>query len=323
MQLKNLISVSTLSSILKNGGFNQKGYRLLDCTSTTVPKHGYKVFKKDMYGNFEAMIGLETQARKDYLKAHIPEAIHMDLAVATYPGRYQAYAMYPPELFQNYMRLLGINHGDQIVLYGRDALHGMLYTCAAAWMLKTYGHERIAVLDGGLAQWKKHDGEVTSKVPQLKRGDWKASMNMQKVITYDELTERDQAGHDLFDKIGSLNWLDTRTKGQFTGAEPTNLDPQTVKGSYIPGSRSAPAVDLFVNGVLKPVDELRKWLSECGYERGKPIITSCNRGMQAAVVALALEHADPTLKPRVYSASFEELEERNPKKISAGKNYVA
>ena len=60
----------------------------------------------------------------------------MDLAVATYPGRYCAYAMYPPKLFETYMRRLGINSGDQLILYGRDALHGMLYPSTTAWMLK-------------------------------------------------------------------------------------------------------------------------------------------------------------------------------------------
>lgn len=60
----------------------------------------------------------------------------MDLAVGTYPRLYQAYTMYPPELFQKYMRRLGINTSDVLILYGRGDLHGMLYSCFTAYLLK-------------------------------------------------------------------------------------------------------------------------------------------------------------------------------------------
>lgn len=322
MQLKSVVSAATISSILKNGGFAGGGYRLLDCTSAVLPKPDYNVFKEKFYGNFDHLITADTSQRREYLSSHIPEAVHADINVATYPSKYEFYARYPPEIFEKYMRLLGVNAGDQIVLYGRGPAYGMMFPSAIAWLLKTYGHERISILDGGFAQWVKRGGEVTSMVPKFKEGTWKALTDRNRVISFEELSEKDSAGNNLFDKIGSVNFLDARARGQFDGAEETGLDPAKVGGSNLPGTKSAPAAEMFTkDGLLKPTDELRKWLSSCGLEKGKTVITMCNRGLQASMVAFAVENVDPSHKVLLYGGSLKEIEQRDPAKISGGKKY--
>lgn len=63
-------------------------------------------------------------------------------------------------------------------------------------------------------------------------------------------------------------------------------------------------------------------IEECGFEKGKPVITSCNRGLQASLLAMVLEYADETLKPRVYFGSIKELELRDPEIISSGHVFI-
>lgn len=67
---------------------------------------------------------------------HIPDAVHIDLDIATYPSKYQPYANYPPKIFQKYARLLGINKGQHLILYGRDELGGMMFPGRIAWLFK-------------------------------------------------------------------------------------------------------------------------------------------------------------------------------------------
>lgn len=62
----------------------------------------------------------------------------MDLSIATYPGLYEPYAMYPPEIFQKYACLLGINRSEHIVLYGRDYIAGMMFPCRISWLFKVW-----------------------------------------------------------------------------------------------------------------------------------------------------------------------------------------
>lgn len=72
----------------------------------------------------------------EYLTKHIPQAFPMDLNIATYPGLYEPYAMYPPEIFQKYARLLGINQSEHIILYGRRDIAGMMIPCRISWLFK-------------------------------------------------------------------------------------------------------------------------------------------------------------------------------------------
>ncbi|KHN76044.1 Putative thiosulfate sulfurtransferase [Toxocara canis] len=320
MKLKNFVSCATVASILKNGGFND-GYRLIDCTSRLTPRPNHEQYKETLYGEFDKLMATETRQKKEYLKHHIPEAVHMDVSAATFPSEYAAYTLYPPRIFQRYARLLGINVDDQLVLYGRGALGGMMMPSNVAWLFKSYGHENVSVLDGGFHRWEKEGGEVTDKLPVTKYGNWKASgISKDRVVTFEELDEKDSSGLDLFAKMETINFLDARTRGQFEGTEPTGLDHHRVKGSNVGGARSVPVVDFISNeeGFLKPRSEIRKWIESCGYEKTKPIITSCNRGFQAAMLAMVLEYVDETLKPRVYFGSIKEIELRDPLKISSG-----
>uniref|UniRef100_A0A0M3HIA5 Rhodanese domain-containing protein n=1 Tax=Ascaris lumbricoides TaxID=6252 RepID=A0A0M3HIA5_ASCLU len=85
-----------------------------------------------------------------------------------------------------------------------------------------------------------------------------------------------------------------------------------VKGSHIGGARNTPIVEVVSN----------EGIEECGFEKGKPVITSCNRGLQASLLAMVLEYADETLKPRVYFGSIKELELRDPEIISSGHVFI-
>jgi thiosulfate/3-mercaptopyruvate sulfurtransferase len=51
------------------------------------------------------------------------------------------------------MEDLGISNGDHVVVY--DASDMGLYSAARLWwMLRVFGHDRVSVLDGGLAKWR-------------------------------------------------------------------------------------------------------------------------------------------------------------------------
>ncbi|KIH61238.1 hypothetical protein ANCDUO_08496 [Ancylostoma duodenale] len=120
-----------------------------------------------------------------------------------------------------------------------------------------------------------------------------------------------------------VNFLDARHRGQFNGTEDTGLDPYRVGGSNIPGFKNAPAAELVNdNGQLKSTDEIRQWLYANGYKSDHPVVTICNTGMQASMLAHIISIAVPEISPRVYNGSMKEMELRDPKRISGGRSHL-
>uniref|UniRef100_A0A914YVT8 Rhodanese domain-containing protein n=1 Tax=Panagrolaimus superbus TaxID=310955 RepID=A0A914YVT8_9BILA len=126
----------------------------------------YQTFQqRQYYGNF---VSLRTQfVNYDYNELHILNAVHFNIDIATYPTRNQLYTLYPPALFQQYVRMLGINQNDYIVVYSRDTLGGMRYAAAVWELFRIYNHTRISVLNGGLNAWRSAGYETTANIKWL------------------------------------------------------------------------------------------------------------------------------------------------------------
>ncbi|VDP18424.1 unnamed protein product [Onchocerca flexuosa] len=292
MKLRNFISTSVVADLLKRGGFKSgSGYRLLDCGGDFEPRN-HKDFMKTTYGKFEKMMDINTKQYRDYVEKHIPQAVHIDLNIATYPGLYEPYAMYPPEIFQKYARLLGINQSEHIILYGRQYIAGMMFPCRISWLFKYYGHRAVSVVDGGLAAWEKDGGEITQEIPDIAPGNWRAELCPDYIVTYEQLIEKDSSGMNMFDK-------------------------SEVNGSRVSGTKCAPAIEMISEkGRLKDPEELRSWLQKCGFKQDLPIVSHCLRGIQACMLNLIIEDLFPSLRPRTYHGSCYELQVRDPKRIS-------
>ncbi|WKY11901.1 hypothetical protein Q1695_003460 [Nippostrongylus brasiliensis] len=319
MSLKKLIDVSTLSQLLKGGIVNSGGVRLLDCTYSIGPKPDWRAFKHELYGKFQAILSQPSVSKQLYLSGHIPEAVHMSLDAAMFPSKYERFALYPSEIFEEYMQILGVNNGEHLILYSRGALGGMMYSTKFAWLLKSYGHEKLSVLDGGFDRWVKTGHETSTEDVKLMPGDWEAKDDIGIYnINFEELESKD--GEKMYiERTDEVNFLDSRIRGQFNGTEDTGLDPYRVGGSNIPGFKNTPAAELLdENGVLKSTAEIKEWLATNGYKHGQPIVTNCNTGMQAAMLAFAIDLVYPDVSLRVYNGSLKEMELRDPKRISSG-----
>ncbi|CAI4223238.1 unnamed protein product [Auanema sp. JU1783] len=324
MSLTRFVNVSTVNNLLKKGIINKEGVRLLDCSYNVSQKLDWKQFEKELYGKFEVLNSLKTPSKKLYLSGHIPNAVHMSLDAAMYPSKYERFSIYPPEVFQEYMQLLGINRDEHLILYGRGALGGMMFPARLAWLLKSYGHEKISLIDGGFGQWQNNGFEVATDDVKLKAGDWEAKDKIKEhVIKFEELEEKDGNEKAFIEKTDENNFLDSRGRAQFEGLEDTGLDNYKVSGSHIPGFKNTPSVELLTkDGLMKSDSEIKKWGLSNGLIEGQPVIINCNTGMQASLLSYAIEDTFSGPKPRVYNGSLKEMEARDPKKISAGRVHL-
>ncbi|KAK6024885.1 hypothetical protein OSTOST_09229, partial [Ostertagia ostertagi] len=108
MSLKRLIDVNTVAQLLKNNIINKEGVKILDCTydhSLVKKKPDWKHFQKELYGKFEKILAQPCPSKQQYLSGHIPSAPHICMDVAFYPSEYERFALYPPDVFQEYAQV--------------------------------------------------------------------------------------------------------------------------------------------------------------------------------------------------------------------------
>jgi 3-mercaptopyruvate sulfurtransferase SseA len=150
MSLSKIVSAETVHHLLKS---NTPSLRLLDCTYQVGIKPNPKEFREKYYGKFEELMKRSSVHRQMYLKSHIPMARHFDLDIAMYPGRLERFALYEPEMFQQYAQLLGIYRDDHIVLYSRGPFGGMLFSAKSYWLFKVYEFFRSLIISYLLVIW--------------------------------------------------------------------------------------------------------------------------------------------------------------------------
>ncbi|CAI2353876.1 unnamed protein product [Caenorhabditis sp. 36 PRJEB53466] len=324
MSLKKIIDVGSVNNLLKKGIINKEGVRLVDCSFAISQRPDWKTFEKEQYGKFEELLAAPSPSRKLYQNGHIPEAIHIDLDIATYPSKYQRFQQYPKELFEQFAQLVGLNNKEHFIFYGKGAFGGMLFASKIAWIFKTYGHENVSLVDGGFDAWRGNGFKVSTESVKLPRGNWTGEDQLEKyVITFEDLEAKDSEEKQYIEKTSEVNFLDTRVRAQFEGTQETGLDPHLVNGTRIPGFKNAPSSELLAkNGTLKSETEIQSWLVQNGYVANQPTVTSCNSGVQAALLAYVMDAVEPSSAPRLYNGSLKEMELRDPKKISGGPQHL-
>jgi 3-mercaptopyruvate sulfurtransferase SseA len=65
--------------------------------------------------------------------------VHFDVDIGQYPGKYEKYSLYEPEIFEKYAQLLGLNSEDHLVFIGRGPFGGMLFSARCFMLFKVSG----------------------------------------------------------------------------------------------------------------------------------------------------------------------------------------
>lgn len=221
--------------------------------------------------------------RQAYLEEHIPGAIHADLdhALSAAPDQGVSGGRHPlprREFFARWLAQAGLSNNTLAVVYDRNRLNfcGRLW-----WMLRWAGHDRVAVLDGGLQAWKAaggptRPGEEAAHPP----GDFSLRPALTKLVDAEYV--RSQLGST------ERTLVDARTPERFRG----EVEPLDAVAGHIPGARNRPfSSNLNADGTFKSAAELRtEFGTLLGGHHGE-VIHYCGSGVSATPNVLAMEVA--------------------------------
>ena len=104
---------------------------------------------------------------KAYTKGHIPSAIFCDLETDLSSPINKTSGRHPLPDFDLFIKKLenwGVDNQAQVVVY--DDAGGAL-AVRLWWQLRTFGHNKVAVLNGGIPQWLKEGKALSKDIPEL------------------------------------------------------------------------------------------------------------------------------------------------------------
>lgn len=199
-----------------------------------------------------------------------------------------------PKKFQEEAQKLGINNDSTIVIYDNKGIYS---SPRAWWLLKTMGHEKVFVLNGGLPEWQKQGfkTELKNDTQAHKSGNFVAKLKKENIKYYEDILCNIESGSAIL--------IDARSNGRFNG---TSEEPRkTLKSGSIPNSINIPFMEFIEEGKLKPSNEIKR-IFDTKVESNQPIIFSCGSGVTACINLLASEECNLKNIKHVYDGSWTE-----------------
>jgi thiosulfate/3-mercaptopyruvate sulfurtransferase len=220
--------------------------------------------------------GVTPTSRADYDAGHIPGAVYFDIDDVAEPGTSLPHMIPSAERFAAKMAERGVGNGDRVIVYDSN---GLSSAGRAWWLLRLFGHDNVALLDGGLPKWKAEGRPLETAAAAVPQRSFTARFRPELV--------RDKAA--LLANIDAKREqvVDARAAGRFEGTAEETW-PGRRRG-HIPGSRNLP-FDLVTDPQTKQIrdaETLRRLFDEAGIDLDKPLVSSCGSGVTACAVAFA------------------------------------
>lgn len=229
-----------------------------------------------------------------YNTAHLPNAYYAhlenDLSGEIIKGKTGRHPFPTIANFEKTCAKWGISKNSQVIVY--DWNNGGI--AARLWlMLKWFGHENVALLNGGWENWQKENLPITTKKPLPQNSDFKAKVNAELLVEVNEIGENK--------KQQNFTLIDARAAFRYRG-ESEPIDP--IAG-HIPTALSFPfSENLNENNLFLNKNDLKKRF-ESIIRNKENIVIYCGSGVTACHNILALHHIGYK-NVRLYPGSWSE-----------------
>lgn len=240
------------------------------------------------------------------ISGHIPDSALIDwksIAVKEKTGDVELYDQVPSKAdFEKLMQDSGVSAGSAVVVTNPgDTVPALADGTRLYWTIKYYGHDNVAVLDGGVAKWAEEKRKIDYGRTRPKQGDWLATAERREMVaTLDDVQRASTSG--------DAQIVDIRTPEFYLGL--THKPEKVARKGHVPGAKNMPflliAKESGKGTKFYPTDELRRVSSELGIDPAKPAITHCNTGHLSSAGWFVLRELLGDQDVRMYVGSMNE-----------------
>jgi thiosulfate/3-mercaptopyruvate sulfurtransferase len=234
----------------------------------------------------------------EYDEAHIPGAVRFDINEIADTDSDLPHMMPSPEKFSSRMRKLGIGDGNRVVVYDGGS---MMAAARVWWMLRTFGHDDVAILDGGFNKWKAEGRALEDLPPTPRERHFTARLNSTMIRYVDQMLANIDSKKEQV--------VDARAQARFDGVAPEPREG--MRSGHIPGSVCVPFIEVIDdNKTMLPATDIKHAFDSAGLDLKKPIVATCGSGVSASMLVFAL-HLIGQRQNAVYDGSWSEWGSRD------------
>lgn len=211
--------------------------------------------------------------------------------------------------FEAVMRKLGVRNDQAVIIVtnGKDSAAVTMGT-RVYWTLKYFGHDNLALLDGGLKKWQAESRPVAFDNPAVLPSEFTVGTMQPRL-----LAQLDDVEKAL--KTPATGLVDGRTADFYVGQSITS--DVKAKG-HIPGARMLSHKDLIDDktGTFLPKGELLALAKEAGINVEGDSISYCNTGHLASGPWFVISELLGNSKARLYDGSMHEWTKSSSRPLS-------
>jgi thiosulfate/3-mercaptopyruvate sulfurtransferase len=230
--------------------------------------------------------------RDQWEEGHIPNSAYADLTNdLSDPHSDLRFTMPTPEHFASAMEALGVGDGTRVVLYDRRMT---MWATRVFWMLRAFGFDECAVLDGGWRSWTLEERPIgTGPAPVRPAARFRPSPRTGMIASVEEV-------------LAAVGDGATCIVNALSPDNHDGTDTSYGRPGHIPGATNVYAVGLVDPDTQRylPVQELSAMFGHLPEEG--PVITYCGGGIAATSDAFVLTQLLDRSDVAVYDGSLSE-----------------
>lgn len=231
--------------------------------------------------NKKNLVILDVSEFIHYEKGHIPGAVKGFGPWMTMNRDFVGFMMPVESDLVNMLKGYGINNDSRVVIYDEGVTaKDTAKSARALWTLHTLGHNKVAILSGGMSAWEQTGKSISAKAEAPLAGNFSGKLVQSKIASLAEVKK----------KIGSskVYLVDNRSPDQYFGHEKNS---EISRAGHLPGALLLPGSYLTIAGVdfapsyFKDAKELQRMVkgTHLPSDKNIEIITYSNHGLAAAM----------------------------------------
>jgi len=177
---------------------------------------------------------------------------------------------------QDWAKLLssaGAGPDTRIIFYGDN---NNWFAAFAYWVSKLYGHQNVALMNGGRKKWELENRPLTTDVPSPQQTSYP---------TRDADLKYRAFLRDVLDRPSATALVDVRSPAEFSGEviAPPGMSETAQRAGHVPGAQNIPwAQAANEDGTFKSADELQQLYGNKGVTGDKDVIAYCRIGERSS-----------------------------------------